>query len=350
MLSLLQWFADATEDPEKRKFVFSKQSFDKMESAADSAEWIKWLKAEIDRADHQAMAALRRELARQEPAENEGHDRKWRLRIRVCSNSHSVRPKALNDWNARVTWVKLYPVDKKKDQLLVEFTLPKKIPLQALWHLGLGFANTAVVALNIGTAGFFWWYMPEHVSRYYEKLVDLETDMLVGVERSPQLRIGWPNAALTTDLPNRVILCFAMLPQSDDRVKHEPFNHYLSGLSLLSKTDVFMSFEPQAYVAFLQALESGFSVYGDSSLGETFEESFHRNVGDFVPDESLRAKHLALRASYRNRSADPSRFTLTEVAEMKVICDGYFFKTFDRLAQQRAKSESGSRGAADAEQ
>jgi hypothetical protein len=43
-LALLNWFSAAADDPERRRFIFSSQSFDQME-ALGAREWISWLKS-----------------------------------------------------------------------------------------------------------------------------------------------------------------------------------------------------------------------------------------------------------------------------------------------------------------
>lgn len=341
-LSLLRWFADVTDDPEKRKFVFSSASFDKMETLANPIEWLKWVHGELTKAEEDAVALLNKELQRSEPGPAEASDEKWHLKLRIFSQSHSIRPKALNEWNEKVTWIKLYPVDKKKEQLLVELRLPKAIPLQGLWFVGFGYANTLMAALNIGSVGFFWWYMPTHISKFYESILDLENNIIAGIVRSPELKIRWPNATLDNAILQRVMLFFAMMPNPNDRSKHEPFNHYLTGLALLAKTDIFLQFEAQSYGAFLAAFKSGTLLYGDRTGEEAFEYCFNRLTTELISNDSFRQKHLGLVQAYDSQSLAAGAITLSEVAEMKLICDAYFSEVFNRLAQSRVRDEKGT--------
>ena len=99
------------------------------------------------------------------------------------------------------------------------------------------------MALNVGSAGFFWWHMPDKVNTFYEQLTDLETDERLGVERTPALRVDWGHHALTRDVLGRVALCLGHLPRADDTEAHQPFNHYLTGLAFMAKTDLTMQFE-----------------------------------------------------------------------------------------------------------
>jgi hypothetical protein len=62
-LDLLNWFSNVTDDPERRKFIFSKQSFDKLEAVGPKA-WLTWIRDEIQGFEAAAMASLEKEMAR----------------------------------------------------------------------------------------------------------------------------------------------------------------------------------------------------------------------------------------------------------------------------------------------
>jgi AbiV family abortive infection protein len=339
-LALLNWFSAASEDPEKRRFIFSSESFDKME-ALGAREWIVWLKSELETAAAMAMASLEKEMKRGQPDELEAQKDKWKLKIRLFSQSHSIRGKDLNKWNERVTWLKLYPVDNKKDQILVELRLPKIVSLQAVWYAGLGYSNTLLTALNIASGGIFWWQQPGNLSRYYESLVDVENNIKAEIGRSPELKIGWPRAVLDSDTLDRVVVAFVTMPQPDDRAKHEPFTHYLTGVAYLAKTDVFLQFEIQAYGAFLASLMAALRIYRPD-LEADFAVAFSQIMAELTADEVLQKKHADLIASYKAHSLKFGTITLTEAVEMKRICDATFMRIFGQVAQERAQEEPDS--------
>src|SRR5205814_596659 len=106
---------------------------DKLAELKSAKDWVAWLRAEFQKAEEEGRAALQAELARKRPARG-STKKKWKLRIRIVSDSHSIRPKVLNKWNDIVDWIKLLPVPDKKNQLIVEFTLLENIPLQGLWY------------------------------------------------------------------------------------------------------------------------------------------------------------------------------------------------------------------------
>jgi hypothetical protein len=47
--------------------------------------------------------------------------------------------------------------------------------------------------------GFWWWRMPEQISRYYEALQDLETGKELVIERNPILKIDWGKGRVLTE-------------------------------------------------------------------------------------------------------------------------------------------------------
>jgi hypothetical protein len=72
------------------------------------------------------------------------------------------------------------------------------------------------VALNIATMGFWWWQMPEQISRYYESIHDLETGGQLKLERSPSPKIDWgKNRVLTAQDLARTAAVFAAFPPRD---------------------------------------------------------------------------------------------------------------------------------------
>jgi hypothetical protein len=100
-------------------------------------------------------------------------------------------------------------------------------------------ARLNAVSLNIASKGYFWWYLPQDVSRFYEKIIDLESDTEVRVERGPKLELNWGKDELSeSDLVN-TIMCYRFLPR--DNVDF--LNAYVTGISFLGKNDIHTPFE-----------------------------------------------------------------------------------------------------------
>jgi hypothetical protein len=98
-LDLQAWFLSFTAKKENTQMMFSKTSIEKLSDLKDAKAWILWLKSEVERAEAHTREMLAQELKRSQSLPKEGTKDKWRLKIRIVSQSHSVRQKPLNEWN-----------------------------------------------------------------------------------------------------------------------------------------------------------------------------------------------------------------------------------------------------------
>src|SRR5216683_3906754 len=148
-----------------------------------------WLREQFAQSEAEGKAAMQQELLRIHDLPAQSTKRKWKMRVRIFSGSHVIRPKTLSIWNEQTHWIKFIAVSGKKNQLIIELILGDHIPVQALWQFGWEATRRLVLALNIGTMGFWWWRLPEQISRYYEKLEDLDRPQVdLRLERTPSLK------------------------------------------------------------------------------------------------------------------------------------------------------------------
>src|SRR5262249_11774572 len=121
---IVDWFFKAFSDKQMQSLVLSQQSRAKLlEFSGDSRKWMTWLYEEAAAAETKSKELMAEELKRLEPSGVHANKPKWRIKIRLYSLSHSIRPKQLNDWNKHIHWIKLFPVGNDKHQLLVEITI-----------------------------------------------------------------------------------------------------------------------------------------------------------------------------------------------------------------------------------
>jgi AbiV family abortive infection protein len=338
--TLVSWFLAASSDSEKRNMIFSKKSMEKLVELGGMDKWMQWLRDQFEKADADAKAALEAEMKRQRPGEAEAEKDKWRIKVRFFTNSHSIRPKTLTWWNNGINWVKLHAVDKRKDELLVEFILPMAVPMNGLWWAGWGGARRFACSINIGSMGFFWWYVPDQISRFYDSIHDLEHNVGVQVERTPRLRLDWNKDALTEQDLRNASLAYAMLPAPQDRQLHGPFDAYLTGLGFLSKTDIHMQFEANAYEAFFDSLMSGMKQYGEWDGTAAFEPAFNRLLDGVLPTMAADERERYFKMGMQFKLGKPTMpISLSEVGAMKILCDAFYVRTFRRLAEERSKRE-----------
>ena len=342
-LKTLNWFLSTTTDQEKRRLIFGNKSMDKLAELKSVPKWVDSLKQEFDKAEKEAQEAIQQELQRKPPKDSDQSQEKWKVKIRLFTNSHSIRPKPLNKWNKLGAWIRLYPVGGKKNQLLLEFTLPKSISVNALWWAAWGAARRFVVALNIGTFGCFWWYVPEQISRFYEKITDLENkEMEVRIERNPVLKLDWKQEALTDSNLHNVAMCFSMLPGDNESELGKSMGAYVTGLGFLNKSDIHLQFEANSYEFFYKSLKHGMSHYKEWDPQKTFTASFEKLLQGHRLDQKEIDNHIAI--SKKIESGRPTfkgiTLSLSEVGMMKVICDAYFLVKFHEMSKEKGKNKS----------
>ncbi len=319
------WFLAATDDREKQRAMLSRTSLQKLAELKDAKAWVLWIKQEFDRAEAESRAAAEAEIQRSKALPDESTKDKWKLRIRLYSQSHVVRPKVLTEWNKRIDWIKLVAVPEKKDQLLVEFILGDNIPVEALWFFGWGVARQFVAALNLGTMGFWWWRMPQHINCYYESLEDLDKKQRMAIDRVPSLKIDWgANRVLGDEDLHRVGACFVTLPGPNNREQHKPYNFYIGGLTFLSLNDVHWQCENQSFGNFFHSIKAMMEESGEWQVGTPFTDALMAYLSVAFPKMDERDHFAKIFDAFDRNEPGTVTVTLKEVSLMKVFCDTYY--------------------------
>lgn len=341
-LNTLNWFLSASSDSEKRKLIFGGKSMEKLSSLGSTTKWINWLKIEFDQADEEAKIAMEKELQRTLPVEGVTFKDKWKIKIRLFTSSHSIRPKPLNKWNKLSSFIQLYPVGgKKNNQLILELTLPENISIHQLWHAAWEVARKFVVALNIGSLGCFWWYIPEHVSHFYDKIIDLDNkEMGIKLERNPILKIDWKQDVLSDSNLMNTALCFGMISANNKTELSQSMDAYITALAFLNKNDIHLQLEINALKFFYESLKLGMKHFNDWDETTCFSNKIkelleHHNLDE---NEIINFKKISEQFELNNPSFDNLKISLSEVAVLKVICDAYFILQFRKMAKETESS------------
>tara|TARA_R110002020_G_scaffold47651_1_gene135543 strand:- start:2419 stop:3918 length:1500 start_codon:yes stop_codon:yes gene_type:complete len=339
----LAWYLNATDDPEMCRKFFSKGSLEKLGKLKSTRAWVRWLESLFDEAEAAAAAAMAHELERSRNLPDSGTKDKWRIRVRVFCASHSIRPKALKGWNDNCDFLKLLPVSGKKDQFFIEFTLKEQVPLESLWYLGWHIARHFVIALNIGTMGFWWWRMPEQVNRYYESIVDLENpEMSLELDRFPSLQMDWgENRALTEEDMHRVLGCYPALPAPGKHSERKAYDYYIGGLTFLSLNDIHWQCEILALGNFFSSLKAMMQENGTLEEVKTFPIAFQQFIDELFPQMDERARFLALCDHFEGGTLEETTITLKEVSFVKAFCDAFFLRKIQPTAFEKFKSSTG---------
>jgi AbiV family abortive infection protein len=310
-LDLQAWLLAAFDDPEKRKGVLSRGSLDKLAELKNVREWVLWLKELFEKAEADGRAVAQKEIERSNQAPDVKTKDKWQIRFRIVGASHSIRPKVLNAWNKGSSWIKLSTGGDKKE-LLIDLILGDNVPVQALWYFGWGVARQFVVSLNIGSMGFWWWHMPQHVDRWFESLRDLETGQELSIARKPSLVIDWgANRVLTEQDLLRAISVFASLTPREPDGKQGSLDFYIGGLTFLALNDVHWQCEIQSFGNFFESLRHMMKKYGDWAEGQPFMPPFLKFIDALFPGFDEKDRYAAIIKAFEDKklkaSASPSR-------------------------------------------
>ena len=326
------WFLDTMSDELGARRLLSKPFLDKHEKfSGDTRAWVGWCRVEFARIAASEEAKLKEELAR--AASEPGATRpKWQVRVRLVSLTHSIRPKALKIWNSRITWMQL-SAGPKKEQLFLDLTIHDNVTLSNLFDAGMQFSKLCIAALNIGSLGLIWYDWPQGADRYHERIKDLDDpDHLVEMGKGP--RFTEKRMALDEKHLHHASQCIAAFGTM--QAEAEPiFGPYLLGLVLLSKCDVHLSCEDQAFDAFASAFRHALKHFGDWDGDEnSLLPSLHKVLMPIIPEEAHRDVVFAC-LNVRKERARPN---FGDALDVKRIADLYLVLVADRLWGERVKS------------
>jgi len=329
----LKWFFRAMENPDKRKLIFSSASIKKLQEIQSGKEWISWMRNIFQKNEDDMRVLAEKEIRRQKPSEKEKFEPKYKMRVRIQSQSHSIRNNAFNKWNGGIRNIKIYKSDRKetkqtnKSEMLVDFIIPKAVPIHALWDYGFFMAKTFNVALNIATRGLFWWNVPKDIEKFYEEIIDLEADknenVKIHIAVDKRLAINWSEAklVLNEELMGQVSMIFAFLMR--EHKKLEKFlKTYAFGLTIFSKIDIHLRLEINAFDEFFKSFKYAFLIFGDWDGKSDFKEAVRKKfaqLGDFQDLD----KTIQLGLDMDLERGKVPCITLTEVAAMKMYTDVY---------------------------
>jgi AbiV family abortive infection protein len=295
--NLLKWFWETVEDGTKRLRLFSAPFAAKYTEFKDSPrEWLRWAQNEFARIKDEEEALLKAELSRT-ASKTLGSISRWRLNVRLYCASHSIRPKVLNAWNENVPLAKLKFINS--GELLLELTLGDHVNIGSVFDAGLSLSKLITACLSIGTAGYFWFELPTPSANYFEKIEDLANPhMKLDIDNNDDLQRHWllegPRRKLTvledSNLQHAAKCAIAFGPMRD--AEAEPiFGAYLTGLTLLGKSDIHMSLDAQALAAFDAALRNSLKYFEDwDGEATSLLPTLHRLFSDVIPEPGNRDK------------------------------------------------------------
>ncbi|MCK4945039.1 MAG: AbiV family abortive infection protein [Alphaproteobacteria bacterium] len=315
-----KWFIQASENPEQRKFVFSKTSIEKLNEIGHK-NWILWLKAEFRRIEAEEDLAFKKEIERSKNLPQSGTYDKWKVKVRFYSASHTIRPKALQVWNDQIDWLKLHPAGKNNDEIVAEIIMQDDVPIEAVWHFSYGLLRTFLVALNAATMGFWWWYPTKRTDDFYESIHDLESKNKLEISPQEPMNLVWPVKLTLKEEQMRGVMSFlSKMPPGPKINEFEEFNRYLEALTFLgvrsphwdSKEAVFTNFAKCLKVQLSQVYSGSFIDNFNSYLDENFAEAEDHDRATELIDHHL------------NRTPLSKSINTKDLMLMKFLCDAAF--------------------------
>jgi AbiV family abortive infection protein len=330
-IALLEWFLETADDPESVRQLFSQPFLAKYEQfGGDVRRWVEWAKSEFEKFSSEARAAMHRELSRR-PGDKGSERLKWRIRTRVYTASHSLRPKILNYWNDRIDIVKLV-FTGKNDEFILELMLNDRVLLPDLYGHALGFTKMMLAFLSIGSIGYFWFGKADFTRRVFEEVKDLGQPNFK-LDIGPRLSF-WDSGravALTEQHIQHAIECMSTFMPMAERTAEPIFWPYFQGLALIAKSDVHVGMEAQARQAFVAALRAALRLYG---LWDGAEASFRDALDRAFQSIIVEAEHRATVFAALEPAASARPPTLENVITTKQLADLFLIRTARERWQQ----------------
>ena len=252
------WFMKASEDKELNQFIFRKSCFEKLNEFKEMGDWIKWIRNEFEKQKHELHQISMEELGVKEIKVTESKKKKWKIKIRIFSYSHSVRQKVINKWNSKDSSIKLYATNKK-NEFIFELTAPITTHVTSIFDYTLNYTKVFLISLNIGTMGYFWYFLPHMTKRFYDEIIDLENKIPLIIENKeiPDIK-SFENAVLDNEDIKNQQKVFVYISDMLEMGILNFLNLYFMGLVVVSKIDLLFRSELNAfnyfYVAFKEAL------------------------------------------------------------------------------------------------
>ncbi|WP_341896065.1 AbiV family abortive infection protein [Ferrovibrio terrae] len=343
----LEWLLTATEDSDRSKRVFNAKSMKILEQCGgDPKRWIKAVKEQIAEEDAAFKLALEKEVARAIPNGQDAQKPKWKVRVKLRTASHKIKPRPLANWTKIDAHIQLHPVPGKKDQLYVDIVLPASVPMSEVYRLGWDAHRKYALSLNIATLGFFWWELPEDGDSYLESVRDLDSNQVVKMGTGPTL-LDWRKSNINDGNLIQVAQCMYALSRLPPEAGTLIFSPYLQAMAFLGKSDVHHSFAIEVADLFVTTFSRAIAHFSELDVSPAaLENSMRSAVTDVLsPAMADELVPLAMKAInvkktvLEEHDAAYEPITIADAAKLKVTCDAYLRKHLLHLATERIAKE-----------
>ena len=323
--SKISWFMEASNQTEKRNFIFSSQSQDKLIELGAIKPWISWLRIHFEAEENELKQILQKELDQTSQNEKGKPEPKWRIKLKVTTPSHSIRSNVLNRFNFKGSLIK-FAKGTDAHTLIIDIILNKRTRITDLWHHGWNAANILVTALNIATNGLFYWNISVDVDKFYEQIWDLENNKRLEAKLDTSFKIDWSSRNMYLREEDLVLtfLIYRYFGSIFGSKDFEPIWEYQTALGMLAKNDMHLRVESQCLLHFFLSFKKAII------KNENCSDSEVKEVGYKMLEKMLTGRNdydnvinLAIDLE-KNKGVITTMFSLTEIIAMKQYSGLYF--------------------------
>jgi AbiV family abortive infection protein len=320
----MNWFMEATNHPDKRKYIFGNQSQEKLIELGDVKNWIAWLKVHFETEANELKELLQKELEKTTEKEKD-FTPKWKIRIKLTTPSHSIRANVLTKFNSHSPLIQ-FAKGADNHTLMIDFILDKKTPIKGLWHHGWNYSNIFVAALNVGTNGLFYWNITVNLDKYYEQIWDLESNRRLEAKLETSFQLDWSSRNMYLR-EEELVLTFMSFRYFSSIVRNEefePVNNYMMALGMLAKNDMHLRLEPQCLLNFFYAFKKAL-IINENCTDLEVKEVGYKQLEKMLKGREEYDKVLDLAIELEgNQGRITRQFSLTDIIAMKQYSGTYF--------------------------
>lgn len=320
----IKWFMEATDKPDRRNFIFNHQSQEKLIEYGNVKEWIGWLREYYRKEEAELNEILQNELKNGGQKATAGFEPKWKLRIKLISQSHSIRATVLDKFNKSNPYLK-FSKGGGSHTLYIDLILDKSVPIQGIWNQGWIYSKILTAALNVGTNGLFYWNIATDIDKFYEKIWDLETNRQLSAKLNTSLQLDWSSRKMVLAEEELVVTFmtfryFSLMLTSE---KFDAINDYMTALGMLAKNDMHLRLEKECFLLFFSAFEKALKQNETNESDFDIKEVGYKQLKSVIIDRTEFDKTIDLALAIRQGQLT-SEVTLTEIIGMKQYSGLYF--------------------------
>lgn len=321
----LTWFMEATNDIEKRGFIFGESGQNKLIELGDIKVWIDWLEQHFKKEELDLREIALKEINRSVSDDESLIKDKWKMKFKVISPSHSIRQNSLEGFNSKNKRIKLNKGGDNRT-LFIEVVFGDNISINNLWNESLLYSKLFVTALNVATNGFFYWNVETDVEKFYETLTDAETNRRLEIRAVPALKLNWDTKKMVLEENNLHLttIVFRFLSNPNNPSIAPYISIYMNALAMMAKSDIHLRFEINIFLLFHDCFIKLLELHRKNESEENITDFGFSQIGSFTKDRDAYERNLSLADTMNaTDNSATARITLSEVISMKQYCGAY---------------------------